>query len=169
MISCWLRFTINILINILQDMEDVEVKMPDDETVRYYQHLINQRHMFLDDVYCFVDRLKLRLEKPGSETVQNAFYNGWMHSHYVGNLFAFGPDGKILFAVVNAPGTLHDSTLADMGGFYEMVDEIYARTGGKIVADSAFSAIGHPCIIKSSKDEVRVRDAWDLVLHMEAT
>ena len=36
-----------------------------------------------------------------------------VHGYYVNSLFVFGPDGKIYLYVLNAPGTFHDSIMAD--------------------------------------------------------
>ena len=50
----------------------------------------------LKDVYCVADGLKLYLEQSGSYIVQNMFYNGWTHDHYVSNVFVFAPSGVVI-------------------------------------------------------------------------
>ena len=77
------------------------------------------------------------------------FFNGWTHGHYVNSLFLFVPDGKIRGCVLNAPGTFHDSTMAEYG-MYERMDSIYRETGGKVVVDSAFNLGTRDCMIQSS-------------------
>jgi hypothetical protein len=96
-----------------------------------------------------MDGLKLRLERAGKDNVQNNYYNGWTHDHYVSNLFLFSPDGKIRACYINAPGTMHDSTMANWSGLYKQVDGLYDRKGGKIVVDSAFAADDRPSVYKS--------------------
>ena len=39
--------------------------------------------------------------------------NGWQHDHYVSNIFAFAPSGLIVCGSINAPGCMHDSSVAD--------------------------------------------------------
>jgi hypothetical protein len=96
-----------------------------------------------------MDGLKLRLERSGDATIQNNFYNGWTHDHYVSNLFLFSPDGRVRACYINAPGTFHDSTMANMSNIYDLVDGLYERKGSKIVVDSAFAADRRPSIYKS--------------------
>ena len=63
------------------------------------------------------------------------FYNGWTHGHYITNVFVFGADGTIIDAVLNVPGSVHDSQVAIWGGIYERLREVYRRTGGICVVD----------------------------------
>ena len=97
-----------------------------------------------------MDGLKLALERAGgSNNQQNNFYNGWTHDHYVTNLFLFSLDGKIRSAYFNAPGVLHDSTMATWSATYDDIESVYNVTGGQVVVDSAFSAISSPAMISS--------------------
>ena len=101
---------------------------------------------------CVADGLKLPFQSTCDDNVQGQFYNGWTHGHYISNLFVFGADGKIIFCVTNAPGSVHDSTLANMGGLYEMLEDVHNRLGGKCCMGSAFAARNNPGIIKSSEN-----------------
>ncbi|KAH9449507.1 hypothetical protein Pst134EB_020335 [Puccinia striiformis f. sp. tritici] len=46
------------------------------------------------------------------EEIQNAYYNRWTCSHYCSNILTFAPDGSIIHAILNAPGSWHDSNIA---------------------------------------------------------
>ncbi len=52
-----------------------------------------------------MDGLKLMLEQSGDDLIQEQFYNGWMHNHYMASLMCFRPDGTILivFAIFLTP------------------------------------------------------------------
>jgi hypothetical protein len=52
------------------------------------------------------------------------------------------------------PGSWHDLTVAECGGLYSDLKSIHDATGGKCVADSAFSLKRCPFIIKSGKKKV---------------
>jgi hypothetical protein len=52
--------------------------------------------------------------------------------------FVFGMDGTIRICGLNAPGMMYDSTLADYGNVYKMLEKVFEETGGKVVVDSAF-------------------------------
>ena len=83
-----------------------------------------------------MDGLKVALQAAGDEVVQNFYYNGWKCDHFILNVFVFSPVGKICAAFYNAPGTMHDSTMAQLGS--GKIDEVYTQTGEKVVVDSAF-------------------------------
>jgi len=74
------------------------------------------------------------------------FFNGWTHSHCMTNLFIFAPDGIVIAGVVNAPGSVHDSSLAEWGGIYQLLVANHERNGGWCVMDSAFASV-HESII----------------------
>jgi DDE superfamily endonuclease len=58
----------------------------------------------------------------------------------VTNLLGFGPDGMIIFGVINAPGSIHNSSLDSFFGIYEKLQAVYDKTGLKVIMDSAFCA-----------------------------
>jgi hypothetical protein len=67
-------------------------------------------------------------------------------------LFVFAPVGTIVMCLINAPGTIHNSTMVEWGGVYMKLETIYERTGGKCVVDSAFSkSQNFGCLIKSAQ------------------
>ena len=64
-----------------------------------------------------MDGLKLSIQKPDLAIIENNFYNGWTHSHYVNCLFLFCPDGKIRASLV-----------------YKIMKDIYAYGGGNLLS-----------------------------------
>jgi hypothetical protein len=53
-----------------------------------------------------------------SQEIQNASYNGWLHSHFVGCIFTLVPSGIIVSCTLNAAGSWHDSYIAENSGLY---------------------------------------------------
>ena len=104
-----------------------------------------------------MDGLRLDIQKPGycdGSNVQRLFYNGWKKKHYLSNIFVFSPDGKIRQASANSPGTYHNSKTAYESGIYNNLNELFYRTGGKIVVDTAFD--GHRLsLIKTSSTDLQ--------------
>ena len=82
-----------------------------------------------------MDGLKITLQQAGNAIQQNNFYNGWTDEHYVTNLFLFSPEGKIRCSYFNAPGVLHDSTMAIWSLIYDQIETVYRDTGKKVVVD----------------------------------
>lgn len=114
--SLFLRFGRRIIIKVLAQELDAMVRMPTAlETVEYKRAFYNKYSM-LKDVYAVADGLKLYLEQSGDTVIQNIFYNGWKHDHYVGNVLVFAPSGLIIACAMNAPGSMHDSSVAEWGG-----------------------------------------------------
>jgi hypothetical protein len=151
-LSIWLRFARRIIVKVLQKHPLAMVKLPSDAEIQQFIDSVKQKYSDLDNCWGAMDGLKLLLEKSGNNKQQNNFYNGWTHDHYVSNLFLFSPDGKIRASLLNAPGVLHDSTLATWSRIYDAISEIYERTGAKVVVDSAFAAGDSNSMIKSFQD-----------------
>jgi hypothetical protein len=85
----------------------------------------------LPEVWGTVDGLTLKIQSTKDDKVQSIFYNGWTHGHYVSSVFVFGMDGVIKICGLNAPGTMHDSTLADYGSVYEKLEAVFDETRGR--------------------------------------
>lgn len=99
----------------------------------------------LKDMFCLSDGLKVILKQSGDAVIQNRFYNGW--TYYDGNLLLLTPNGKINACSLNAPGPFHDSSIAELAGVYNKLQEYFDRNGGKCVVGSAFCRNFHPFLI----------------------
>ena len=130
---------------------------PSDNLITKYQEAVHERHSSLNSVYCFADGMKIPFETCKGLNKQSKFYNGWLHGHYITNLFVFGADGRIINAIINVPGIVHDSMIAIWGGTYDKLDEIYRRTGGVCCVDSAFAAMNVPYLINLPKTPTSLR------------
>ena len=69
-------------------------------------------------------------------------------------------------AILNAPENFHDSNISDYG-FYEPLEHIYLRDGGKVVVDSVFKVINAPYLIKLSN--VDPMDLESIAINSNAT
>jgi len=98
--------------------------------------------------------LKIPIQKSGDEATQNAYYNGWLHSHFIGCIFVIAPSGVIIACILNAPGSWYDSYIAENGGLYDKLKSVHETTGGIAVVDSAFSKKRCPFLIKLGKMKV---------------
>ena len=76
------------------------------------------------------------LEMKGSKT--NSTMGGLMSTMW--KPYFFSPDGKIRCSYCNAPGVLHDSTMAIWSSIYDQIEMAYRDTGIKVVVDSAFAS-----------------------------
>jgi hypothetical protein len=153
-LSLFLRYSIKLLYKVLKEEPSARIEIPAEEDIREYQEVIASNFPVLDGTWCVVDGLKIPIQKSGDEATQNAYYNGWLHSHFVGCIFVFAPSGVIVSCIVNALGSWHDSYIAENGGLYDTLRDVYATCGGIAVVDSAFSKKRCPFLIKSGKMKV---------------
>lgn len=165
----FLRFGRRILLRIFEKDSLARVQMPDEEEVRFCQSTIAAKYPLLADVYAVADGLKLHLEQSGDCVIQNMFYNGWTHDHYVGNIFIFSPAGLIISYAINAPGSMHDSQICDWGGLYVKMEDIFEKWHGRVVVDSAFCRGSFPYLIKSAQDECGCDGPEEVIENRQAT
>jgi hypothetical protein len=102
-----------------------------------------------------MDGLKLYLQQSGNAVIQEWYYNGWTHDHYVTSVFCFCPDGTIPIAFFNVPGSVHDSQVAEFGNIYNKLEDVYLLTRGKCCVDSAFGNVNQNYLYKSCQDLLR--------------
>ena len=155
----WLKFSRKILLSVLQHHDEASVILPTQDEVDKYVDAIGQKYETLGEqkVWAAADGLKVPLAKSTKWRVQNQYYNGWTGDTYVNCVFVFAPDGKIRICTLNAPGTWHDSTIAEYG-VYSKMEYIYETFGGKVVVDSAFNLSNKRYLIKSSQQDPLTAD-----------
>lgn len=72
----------------------------------------------LDNVYEATDGLKLTWEQSCDIIRQEIMYNGWKNDHYLSDVFIFAPCEVAIAWMINAPGVMNDSTIAEGGNLY---------------------------------------------------
>ncbi|KAA1116630.1 hypothetical protein PGT21_020921 [Puccinia graminis f. sp. tritici] len=100
-----------------------------------YSRCIEKKFPMLSKCVGFIDGLNLPVLVSDDEDIQNAYYNGWTCSHYCSCILAFASDGTIMYAILNAPGSWHDSTIAE-----PLYDQLLHHTppGYRVISDTAF-------------------------------
>ena len=147
-----MRFGIRLIVETFHDDSLAPVSIPSTEKIDEYKADFGARHLLLNDCWATMDGLKLYLQQSGNFEIQERFYNGWTHDHYVTSVFCFCPDGKISIAFFNRPGSVHDSQVAELGGLYEKLEKVFETTGGKCCVDSAFASVKRDFLLKSGQD-----------------
>ena len=145
-VNLWRRFALRVLLSVLKREPSAKIKAPTAEDCESYVRAICDQYAIIGEkrVALALDGLKIPVCKPGCNVRQSAFYNGWTSGHYISNVFVFAPDGRIVAMVVNAPGAMHDSTLMDMGGLYDKMEQWASSFDIRMVVDSAFQYIDRP-------------------------
>ena len=101
------------IVRALRDHPAAKIQFPGLEEIQQMCELVRHREPTVDDVFAFLDGLALPIQCSSDEDIQNAYYNGYYGDTMVNNIFLFAPTGKIIYAVFNAPGSWHDSTVAE--------------------------------------------------------
>ena len=150
----WLKFSRRVLLFVLQNNSVAKITDPTTDEINEYIRAIGRKYPILleERVWGACDGLKLLLEQCTNWSIQNRFYNGWTSDTYVNSVFVFAPDGRIRIATINAPGSWHDSQMADYG-VYQKMEELYNKHGAKVVVDSAFNLTSNPFLVKSSQKD----------------
>ncbi|DBA00519.1 TPA: hypothetical protein N0F65_006423 [Lagenidium giganteum] len=60
----------------------------------------------------FRDEKNFQVQEPSSSDLQNAYYNGWLHSVLVTGTLCFDADGTIVWAKHNCPGSWNDGDIS---------------------------------------------------------
>jgi hypothetical protein len=95
--------------------------------IEEYKQMVQNWHRFLTDIWCTMEGLKVTLEQSNDAQIQERFYNGWTHDHYVTLVICFCPDGMIPIIYINIPGSVHDSQVANYGNIYDKLESVYER------------------------------------------
>jgi hypothetical protein len=86
-----------------------------------------------------MDGLQIPILHSSLQREERAYYTRHTHIACVKCVFIFTPDGTIAYAVVNAPGSWHDSVVAQSGRVYDLILE-HVPLPFRVLADSAFAA-----------------------------
>ncbi len=151
MLCLFLKFGIRLLLKVLLQEDAAKVAIPSAVSIMEMMELISKKFPALDGVWCLMDGLKIPIQRPGDYRVQNAYYNGWLHGHFVGCVFVFAPDGTAIAASVNNPGSWHDSLIAENSGIYDKLEQVFTLAGGKCVVDAEFSLCRCPFLLSQEE------------------
>ncbi|KXN89021.1 hypothetical protein AN958_06372 [Leucoagaricus sp. SymC.cos] len=134
-VSQYIIFSLQILLNTLHRMEAACIRWPIGDEFQELNGLIIDRHPLLTGAFGSMDGLNLPVQTSSDENIENATYNGWLHSHCVSSIFVFAADGAIIACNLNVPGSWHDSRVAQP--IYDKL-KYYTPEGYYLVADTAF-------------------------------
>ncbi|CCO34818.1 hypothetical protein BN14_08926 [Rhizoctonia solani AG-1 IB] len=134
-LSCYVEFALGILATVLKLIREARIAWPSPADMKQYSDLIHARHPTIKGAFGFIDGLSLPVSTSSDPEVEQATYNGWLHDHRITNVIVFAPDGCILSARVNAPGSWHDSRTA--GHIYTQLKD-KTPAGFFLITDTAF-------------------------------
>ncbi|KAI0071605.1 hypothetical protein K474DRAFT_1606646 [Panus rudis PR-1116 ss-1] len=136
-VNRYLRFASLILHATLKSMPSARVCFPEELNEFYaYSKIIQNRHSTIKGAFGSLDGVNIPAQTSYiNPELENVTYNGWLHTHCTSSVFAFAPDGTIICAQLNAPGSWHDSRVA-RNIYYTL--RTSAPRGYYLIADTAF-------------------------------
>ncbi len=73
-----------------------KIKLPSNAKMREFADMVQAREPLFDDIIGFMDGVSFPTECTSERVQQNAFYCGYNCDTMVNNVFAYGPDGKVI-------------------------------------------------------------------------
>ncbi len=122
------------------------------EDIESFKETFAEWHPLLTNCWVTMDGLKLFLQQPENAIIQECYYNGWTHDHYVTSVFCFCLDGTIPIAFFNVPGSVHNSQVAEYGNIYGKLEDVFSSTGAKCCINLAFGQVNKEYLYKLPQD-----------------
>ncbi|KAG8724940.1 hypothetical protein FRC09_011831 [Ceratobasidium sp. 395] len=111
-LSRYIYFGLQILVHVLRRLPESQITWPSEDEMAHSSELIRRRHPAINGAFGFIDGLSLPVETSSDPREQERMFNGWLHSHRIGNILVFAPDGRVIACRLNAPGSWHDARIA---------------------------------------------------------
>ncbi|KAF7763994.1 hypothetical protein Agabi119p4_8538 [Agaricus bisporus var. burnettii] len=141
-VSRYIQFSLSLLLQTLRRMPQSRVCYLTGSEFQEQNDLIVVRHPRLTGAFGSMDGLNLPVQVSADEDTENATYNGWLHAHFVSSVFVFAAEGTIIACNLNAPGSWHDSRVAQPiylklqhrtpEGYYLVTDTAFPRGSNQI-------------------------------------
>ncbi|KAG1711902.1 hypothetical protein DVH05_009143 [Phytophthora capsici] len=114
------------------------IPWPSPERQAKLAKLVEAREPLLSHTFGFIDGKNLRVQQPSNADLQNAMYNGWLHTVFVTGTICFAADGCIVWSKHNCPGSWNDSDTS-MEFRAKLLDpKLCPDPRMNVVSDSAF-------------------------------
>ncbi|EGZ10212.1 hypothetical protein PHYSODRAFT_522767 [Phytophthora sojae] len=121
----------------LNELPDAAVRYPTKQTQVAWAAAVKAREPLVEGVWGFVDGKNYRVQEPSGVDLQNAHYNGWLHSVLVTGTLCYGCDGTLVWAKHNYPGSWNDGEIS-FALQEKLADPDMTVQGTGVAADTAF-------------------------------
>ena len=93
-VSRYLRFALSILLKVLKQMSSAAISWPCGDEFLELSGYVSIHHPLLHGVFGLIDGLNLPCQVSSNIEMENATYNGWLHSHFVSSVIVFSSKGS---------------------------------------------------------------------------
>jgi hypothetical protein len=85
---------LEILLKSLLNISEAGICWPKGEQFEELTNLVLARHPLLSGAFGTMDGLNLAVQVSKDQEIENATFNGWLHSHFVSCVLAFASHGE---------------------------------------------------------------------------
>lgn len=125
------------LIKSLRNEPLTKITFPSKEKQAIFAGKISKKYPLIKNKFGFVDGKNYRIQEPSDSELQNALYNGWLHSVFVTGVLCFGVDGTLIWAKHNCAGSWNDGDVSrDLQE--KLLDTNCVAEDFGIISDTAF-------------------------------
>ncbi|KAG9408330.1 hypothetical protein AC1031_021571 [Aphanomyces cochlioides] len=125
------------MLEIFREIPLARIEFPDHNTQQSWANASAAREPNAPKIAFFLDGKNYDVQEPTSSDIQNAYYNGWLHSTYVTGVLLYGVDGTLVWGHHNFPGSWNDGEMSKP--LQEMLQQPGVLAPGvAVAADSAF-------------------------------
>ncbi len=103
--SCAVNWMLRKIVHELRNHPSARVKFPNRDKMGEYAAMVQRREPLVKDIIGFMDSIFFPAECTDDHIIQNSMYCGYDCDMMVNNMFAYGPDGNVIFAAINFPGS----------------------------------------------------------------
>ena len=93
-----------ILKRVLRADRLARIEWPTQETQIQWARLVEQKYPAISGRFGFVDGKNFSVQEPSNTDLQNAMYNGWLHTTLVTGVLCYGIDGTLIWGKHNIVG-----------------------------------------------------------------
>ncbi|EGZ25124.1 hypothetical protein PHYSODRAFT_364346, partial [Phytophthora sojae] len=104
-----LRRAEEALSKTLNNYAPAHIAVPSPSRQNELPKLVEAQEPLLKHTFDFIDGKNFKVQQPSNADLQNAMYNGWLHSVFVTGTICFAADGCIVCCKHNCPGSWNDS------------------------------------------------------------
>jgi len=104
-VSRYLSFALSILLEVLRQIPHATITWPRGDEFLELSGYVSMRHPLLQGVFGSIDGLNLPCQVSSDVEIENATYNGWLHSHFISSVIVFSSRGMCFLKSVHLSDT----------------------------------------------------------------
>jgi len=140
------RKSLAILLQIVTAANECRIQWPNTTEMEKFSRMIRSKYRWLNGCIGVMDGTVLKIRQSVVPQIQEHWYSGHHGFHCCNNILVFAPDGTIIAADLNWPGSKHDAFCS--WRIYQIIVGEFLPQPYFLIADSAFPHSGQSVNLK---------------------